>query len=212
MKKLPEIKVAITDDHQIVIDGLSAALSNFRHINIVAAATTGAVMLRFIAAKKPDVLITDVMMPEMDGIQLAQAVKMSFPGVHIIALSMNGAGEQVESLIPFIDGYLLKQCSISELVTAIETVHHGGTYFDASIQAERLRYKRAQQTVRDTGITPREKQVISLLLKNLSNKEISGELFISVRTVETHRKNILYKTGTSNILGLMTWAQDHKMI
>lgn len=212
MKKSPEIKVAITDDHQIVIDGLSAALGNFGHINIVAAATTGPAILRFIAVNKPDVLITDVMMPGMDGMQLAQSVRTTFPGIRILALSMNGAGGQVESLVPFIDGYLLKQCGISELVTAIETVNQGGTYFDQSIQAERLRYKRSQQSVRDIGITPREKQIIRLLSKNLSNKDISGELFISVRTVETHRKNILYKTGTSNILSLMSWAQEHKML
>jgi len=201
-----KIRVAITDDHQIVIDGLSAALKNFVQIEIVATATGAAQMQKLMEQSRPEVLITDVMMPGIGGRELAGTVREQFPLVRVIALSMNGSGELVETMAPFIDGYLLKQCSIAELVRAIETVHAGGTYFDPQLTEERQRFRRAQQHIRDLGITPREKEIIKLLEQDKSSKEISAELFISIRTVETHRKNILRKTGTSNLLTLMQWA------
>jgi two-component system, NarL family, nitrate/nitrite response regulator NarL len=201
-----KIRVAITDDHQIVIDGLAAALKNFSQIGIVATATAPGRMLELMQGGQPDVLITDVMMPGTSGLEFAQHVRTAFPLIRIIGLSMNGSGELVEQMAPFIDGYLLKQCSIIELVRAIEAVHAGGTYFDPQLAEERQRYRRSQQHIRDLGITPREKQIIRLLEQDKSSKEISAELFISIRTVETHRKNILRKTGTSNLLTLIQWA------
>ncbi len=211
MSPLPKIRLAITDDHQIVIDGLSAALKNFPHIEIMATATSGDAAQQMLQACTPDILITDVMMPGMDGSELARLVSNQFPNIRIVALSMNGNGEQVEKMVPYIDGYLLKQCSVQELVNAIEIVYRGGSYFATSVQEERGRYRRAQQRVQETGITPREKQIIQLIEKDCSNKEISDQLCISVRTVETHRRNILRKTGTTNALALIKWAYAQKM-
>lgn len=212
MSASAKIKIAITDDHQIVIDGLSAALRNFPHIEIVATATSGASIIEHLKTTQTDILLTDVMMPGMDGAELSQSAKEQFPELRIIALSMNGNGDQVEKMIPFIDAYLLKQCGIGELVNAIETVYDGGTYFDPSVQEERLRHRRLQQNIKETGITPREKQIIQLMEKDFSNKEISSQLCISIRTVETHRKNILRKTGTSNVLTLIKWAYEQKLL
>jgi two-component system nitrate/nitrite response regulator NarL len=207
-----KIKVAIADDHHIVIEGLSAALKNFTQIDIVATATSGASMMNILRTTKTDLLITDVMMPGMDGHELSQTVRAAFPEIRIIALSMNGNGDQVEKMVPYIDAYLLKQSRISELVQAIETVYNGGTFFDASVQMERLRHRRSMQNIKDIGITPREKQIIQLLEKDFSNKDISSQLCISIRTVETHRKNILRKTGTTNVLTLIKWAYEQKLL
>ncbi len=212
MTPAPKIRLAITDDHQIVIDGLTAALKQFSHIEIVGTATSGKKMLLELQHCKADVLLTDVMMPGIDGEELAQLVNAQLPDVRIIALSMNNSGEQVERMSAHIDGYLLKQCSVQELVNAIEVVYRGGSYFEASVQQERLRHRRTLQSIGDTGITPREKQIITLIESNSSNKEISDKLCISVRTVETHRRNILRKTGTSNALALIKWAYAQKMI
>ncbi|KAK6019893.1 transcriptional regulator, LuxR family [Ostertagia ostertagi] len=115
-------------------------------------------------------------------------------------------------MVPYIDAYLLKQSRISELVQAIETVYNGGTFFDASVQMERLRHRRSMQNIKDIGITPREKQIIQLLERDFSNKDISSQLSISIRTVETHRKNILRKTGTTNVLTLIKWAYEQKLL
>jgi len=204
--------MVITDDHQIVIDGLTAALNNYPHLEIVGTATSGPATMSLLQRQQTDLLISDVMMPGMDGRELAQAVKEAFPQVRIIALSMNGDGAQVEKMAPYIDGYLLKQCGVTELVNALKIVAEGGTYFDASVQEEKLRYKRSQQFIKDTGITPREKQIILLMEKSYSNKEISSQLCISTRTVETHRKNILRKTGTNNLLTLMKWAYEQNIL
>ena len=212
MTPAPKIRVAITDDHQIVIDGLTAALKQFPHIEIVCTATSGEKMLAGLQHCKPNVLLTDVMMPGIDGEELARLVQEQFPNVRIIALSMNNVGEQIERMAPYIDGYLLKQCSVQELVNAIEVVQKGGSYFESSVQQARLHHRRSVQSISDTGITPREKQIITLIEGNCSNKEISDRLCISIRTVETHRRNILRKTGTSNALALIQWAYAQKML
>lgn len=130
----------------------------------------------------------------------------------IIALSMNGNGDHVEKMVPYRDAYLLKQCGISKRVMAIETVQEGGLYFDASVQEETRRHCRSLQNIKETGITPQEKQIIQLMEKHFSNKEISTQLYISVRTVETQRKNILRKTGTTNVLVLIKWAYEQKLL
>jgi DNA-binding NarL/FixJ family response regulator len=206
MKAPAKIRVALTDDHQIVIDGLSAALRNFSQVDIVATATSAIAMLRQLEVAQPDVLITDIMMPDLSGQEFVQQVRSAFPIIRILALSMSGSGELVETIAPFIDGYLLKQCSVMELVNAIETVHAGKSYFDPQLAEDRLRYRRSLQHIRELGITPREKEIIRLLAQDKSSKEIAAELFISIRTVETHRKNMLRKTGTTNLLTLMQWA------
>ena len=212
MTQLPDIRIVLTDDHQIVIDGLAAALKNFPHIAIVATATSGQAMIDILQQTQADIMLTDLMMPGMDGQALAQAVKSIYPEMKIIALSMNGSGEQVEGMLPFVEAYLLKHCGIQELVLAIETVYNGGEYFDASVQQELITHRKSQQNLKNVGITPREKQIIQMMEKDLSNKEISSQLCISVRTVETHRKNILRKTGTKNLLTLVKWAQEHHLL
>ena len=212
MTPLSKIRLAITDDHQIVIDGLAAALEQFPQIEIVATATSARFMLPLLKHCKANVLITDVMMPGIDGEELSRLVREQFPDIRIIALSMNNVGEQVERMVPYIDGYLLKQCSVQELVNAIEIVQRGGSYFESAVQQARLHHKRTVQSMSDTGITPREKQIIALIESSCSNKEISDRLCISVRTVETHRRNILRKTGTSNALALIKWAYAQKII
>ncbi len=209
-----KILLGIADDHQIVIDGLSAAIRNFSHLQIVITGTSGDSVLAGMAQQPIDILLTDMMMPDMDGVQLAKAVRSRFPAVRIIALSMSGSGYQVHEMISNlqIEGYLLKQCGIDELVGAIETVFRGGSYFQPSIREELEKYIRLQGDKQHVRITTREREIIALMENDLSNKEIAMRLFISVRTVETHRKNILAKTGTNNVLSLVKWAYEHHIL
>ena len=208
------IRLAIADDHQIVIDGLAAALKEYKHLSIVLTGVTGEQVIELLSKQEVDILITDMMMPGMDGQQLAEEVRKRYPAIRIMALSMSGSGYMVDDLIRkvSIDGYLLKQCGITELVHAIEIVYAGGTYFQASVTEELAKVSRQHDDLNNTRLTPREKQIIALMERDLSNKEISATLFISVRTVETHRKNIFSKTGTNNVLTLVKWAYEHNIL
>lgn len=208
------IRLGIADDHQIVIDGLMALLKEKDSIQIVCTANNGNDMLRKLDENKIDILLTDVMMPGMSGLELATAVNQRHPEIKIIALSMNGEGSVVDQLInqAEIAGYLLKQTDVQELTTAIEKVYHGGIYFPDNILLALETQTRAKEQVYDAHLTQREKEIIFLMEKDLSNKQIAEQLDISVRTVETHRKNIFRKTGTNNVLSLVKWAYAHKII
>lgn len=208
------IKIALVDDHQIILDGLVLLLGQFNDIELVATANSAADMLGILQQKEIDILITDITMPEMDGLQLATIVKEKFPAIKIIALSMNADAPTVDAMVNHADiaGYLLKQTGAAELVNAIKKVYAGGIYFQPIILAaleQQASVKKQQETA---NLSNREIQIISLLEKDFSNKQIATELNISVRTVETHRKNILRKTDTKNLLSLIKWAYANKVL
>ncbi|MBA4258270.1 MAG: DNA-binding response regulator [Chitinophaga sp.] len=208
------IKIGIVDDHQIVIDGLTALLNNQLDIKIVCTATNGKTMLNQLSDNPIDVLLTDVMMPEMNGLELAELVSILYPNIKIIALSMNGEGVIVDQLInkASISGYLLKQTSVNELVTAIHKIAAGGQYFPDAILDVLANHSVSKNVLLAAHLTQREIEVISLMEKDFSNKQIADSLNIAVRTVETHRKNIFRKTGTNNLLSLVKWAYEHKLL
>jgi len=212
--KEEKIKIAITDDHQIIIDGLISLLKTHPQIQITATASSGEEMLSCLQATPVDILLTDVMMPGMSGQQLAKAVKTRFPSIKIIALSMSGQGDVVEEMINEADiaGYLLKQTNAEELAGAITKVFNGGVYFHEEVLKELETQATIRKQVAAVHITNREKQLIALIEKDLTNKEIAETLCISPLTVETHRKNIFRKTGTNNALSLVKWAYEHKIL
>ena len=209
-----KIKIAIVDDHQIIIDGLVALLNQHPQINTSVTANDGKQMLELLKTNAVDVLLTDVMMPGMNGMQLAKAVKERFPEIKIIALSMSGQGDIVEEMINDADiaGYILKQTNAEELANAIIKINNGGIYFQAEVLAQLTIQANIKKNISDAHITQREKQLIALIEKEFTNRDIAAQLCISIRTVETHRKNIFKKTGTNNILSLVKWAYEHKIL
>ncbi len=209
-----KIRIAIADDHQIVIDGLASVLSKYNQLEIVATANDGHKMLALLQSHPVDVLLTDVMMPGMNGKQLAAQVKISFPAVKIIALSMSGQGDIVEEMINDADiaGYLLKQTSSDELAKAILAVYNGGQFFAEEILEQLKEQANLKKEVAVTRLTQREIQIVEAIEKNLSNKEIAASFFISLHTVETHRKNIFRKTDTHSSLALVKWAYEHNVL
>ncbi len=209
-----KIKIAIVDDHQIIIDGLVALLSKHSLLHIAVTASNGEAMLQLLKNNTVDVLLTDVMMPGMNGIQLAKAVKEKFPAIKIIALSMSGQGDIVEKMINDADiaGYILKQTSAEELSNAIIKIHNGGIYFQDEVLAQLTIQAGIKKDISDAHITQREKQLIALIEKEFTSRDIAAQLGISMHTVETHRKNIFRKTGTNNILSLVKWAYEHKIL
>jgi DNA-binding NarL/FixJ family response regulator len=212
--KPKKIRIAIVDDHQIVIDGIVALLKEHESIELVASDTSAANMLKRLNNLPIDVLITDIMMPEMNGQEFAKAVKQTFPQIRILALSMSGQGDIVDEMINNADisGYVLKNISKKELIEAILKIANGGIYFSDEVLLELSSSRDSQKEFDKAGLTIREIEIVKLMEKEFSNKQISEALFISERTVETHRKNIFRKTNTNSVLGLIKFAYQHKII
>ncbi len=207
------IRIAITDDHQLVIDGLIALLDH-HNIEVIYYTTNPIDMLDKLDTIAIDVLLTDIMMEGLTGQQLAKAVRKKFPQIRILALSMSGKGDIVDEMIQDADiaGYVLKNIGKAELIQAIETVASGGFYFSDEVLKALDRTLQLQKENESTHLTPREIEVITLMEKEMANKEIADTLFISERTVETHRKNIFRKTKTNSVVGLIKYAYEHKLI
>jgi DNA-binding NarL/FixJ family response regulator len=154
------------------------------------------------------------MMPEMNGQQLAREVKQRFPQIKILALSMSGQGDIVNEMINDADisGYVLKNIGQEELCLAIIKIANGGIYFSEKILEELSRFGNLKKEKEAAHLTQRELEIIRLIEKEMNNKEIADALFISERTVETHRKNIFRKTRTNTVIGLIKYSYEHKLI
>lgn len=209
-----KIKVAIVDDHQIVIDGITALLNKHHNIIINVTSTSPVEMLNLLQKNKVDILLTDVMMPELNGYELSKKVKEKFPDIKILVLSMSGEGSIVSEMINDADisGYVMKNISKNQLVDAIEKIAEGGNYFTDEILQILEKYSSLQKENEEAHLTVREIEILKLIEKEYNNKQIADSLFISERTVETHRKNIFRKTKTNSPLGLIKYAYQHNLI
>lgn len=210
----PTIKLAIVDDHQIVIDGLHSLLKGHKRYQIVLESTQPETILQQLAAIDVDILLTDVMMPGMTGAELAKQVHKEFPSIKIITLSMNGEGSLVNQMIEESDisGYLLKNIGQTEFLKALDKVAEGGIYFSDEVLQEMLKASERKKEPEESRLTNREIEIVRLIEKEYSNKQIADTLFLSERTVETHRKNIFRKTNTNSVIGLIKYAYEHKLI
>jgi len=208
------IKLALVDDHQIVIDGLKLLLRERPDIRVIAEANSGEQILEKMKQDKPDVLLTDIMMPGLGGFELAVRVKQEFPGTRILALSMNEDGAMIARMIEEarIDGFIPKASGQQELIKAIDKLREGGTYFSPEIMQQYESYVILKTENKVLNLTNREMDIIACILEHYSNKQIAGKLFISERTVETHRKNIYRKTNTRGEASLINFVKTHKLI
>jgi two-component system nitrate/nitrite response regulator NarL len=211
---LPQYKIAIVDDHQIVIDGLHSLLKGYNQFEIVIESNHPETILPLLRKQSIDILLTDVMMPVLTGVELAKQVKKEFPAIKIIALSMNGEGSLVNQMIEESDisGYLLKNIGQTEFINALNKIAEGGIYFSDEVLQEMLKASERKQVSDDNKLTNREIEIVRLIEREYSNKKIAEELFLSERTVETHRKNIFRKTKTNSVIGLIKYAYEHKLI
>lgn len=207
-------KLAIVDDHQIVIDGLRSLLKGYDQYEIVIESNHPETIPALLQKHQIDIMLTDVMMPVMTGVELARTVKKDFPSIKIIALSMNGEGSLVNQMIEESDisGYLLKNIGQTEFINALNKIAAGGIYFSDEVLQEMLKASERKQVSDDNKLTNREVEIVRLIEKEYSNKKIAEELFLSERTVETHRKNIFRKTKTNSVIGLIKYAYEHKLV
>ena len=209
-----KISLGLVDDHQIVIDGLMSLLRGNDKFQVAFATTDPREVIEKIRLTPIDILLTDILMPVLPGNELAKQVKKAFPSVKILALSMNGQGELIHDMITESDisGYVLKNVGKQELTLAIEKIASGEVYFSEEVLEELKRTNEQRKKTQGTHLTAREIEIIRLIEKELNNKQIAEALFISERTVETHRKNIFRKTNTNSVIGLVKFAYQHKLI
>jgi len=209
-----KVSLAIVDDHQIVIDGIKSLLLGHDKFEVALECTQPEKVTALLAETPVDILLTDVMMPVMNGAELAKAVRKQFPDIKILTLSMSGQGDLVNQMIDDSDisGYVLKNIGKQELIAALEKISTGGIYFSEEVLNEMTKASGRKKEAEEMHLTGREIEIIRLIEKEYSNKQIADTLYLSERTVETHRKNIFRKTKTSSVIGLIKYAYELKLI
>ncbi len=208
---IKKIKIVLVDDHAIVIDGLKSLLSKSEKAEVVATASTAEEGLRRLKETAAELVITDINMPGMDGLEMIRTIRKEFPPTKIIVLSLHDEPHYICNILKNrIQGYILKNDTSAELLTAVEHVLEGKIYLSSRIN--QIMMEQLDEDTTEKLLTEREIQIIKLIAREKSNKEIAAELFISERTVETHRKNIFRKTNSKNIVGLVRFAYANNII
>lgn len=215
------IRVVLADDHVFVRDGIKSLLENEANIQVVGEATDGLEALKIVEITKPDLLILDIRMPNLTGIEVVEKLRSQNNLVKIVMLSMHESEEYVlKSIKAGADGYLLKGSSKEEFLKALHTVVNDGKYFSgdiSSILINQLSNPKAsietKQTIEeDMMITKREKEILKLLLSGKGNKEIAEALDISKRTAEVHRFNLMKKLKVKNLMELSNKATEYSLL
>ncbi len=204
------IKIIIADDHQMFIDGIKSLLVNEKGIKVIGEALNGKQVLKLLETELADIVLLDVNMPEMDGIEATRLIKQKYPTVKLLMLTMYNNQEFVFGLMNAgASGYILKNTGRTELLEAITAVNEGKTYYSKDVTETILQNfsrKTNEQKVEAAHLTEREKDVLKLIAQEYNTQEIASRLFISANTVETHRKNLLSKLQAKNIAGLVKFA------
>lgn len=204
------MRVLLVDDHAIVIDGIAALLQGMPGVEVVGKANDGEEALSLLEHTAVDVLVTDHSMEKMDGLTLVRMVRKNYPQIKIIVLTMHDEPAIVHDVLRAgVDSYILKKYTHSELQMALEVIREGGQFWSPEVNKILLRKVMPDTSVQ---ITEREMEVLKLLVNEMSSREIAEKLFISERTVETHRKNLLRKTGSANVVGLIKYAHTHGLV
>ncbi|MFV9550478.1 response regulator [Algibacter sp. PT7-4] len=203
------IRLAIAEDHQSLIDGIKLHLEFEDNITIVGTANDGEALLKIIEKKQPDVVLTDIRMPKINGIEATKQIKKNHPNINILAFTMF---EQIEAIQQMLDagasGYILKNSTLKEVHTAILTVARGETYFDANINTNALSSKNNNKA--KGVLTKRQIQILELIGQGKTSREIADLLFIGIHTVDTHRKNMVRILGLQGKGELMRYALEKK--
>ena len=202
-------KVFIVDDHYMVIEGIRSLLQNEKDVEWVGHASNAASCLAFLQKQQPDVILMDINLPDKSGIDLCKEVIEKYPSIFIIGLSTFNQQSFIQKMMDNgASGYVLKNATQEELMEAVHTVMKGKTYL--SQEASQILRKNADADI--PVLTRREKEVLELIADGLTNNEIAQKLFISVATVDTHRKNLLAKFEAKNIASLIKAAMQMQML
>ena len=212
---MDKITIMIVDDHQLMIDGIKSALNSIQDFKVIAEALDGFQVLEQLdEGLRPDVILVDINMPKLDGLECTKQVSKKYPECKVIALSQYDEKRFVKRMLRNgAVGYLLKDAGKDKLEKAIRTVMQGEKYF-----SEELSLRLVEQELKAENIsalfprlTAREKEVLELICQGLSSQEISEKLYISFHTVESHRANLMQKAGVNKTAGLVRWAVENDL-
>lgn len=216
-----KLKIAVADDHQVIIDGIKALMAEFDDVEVVLTACNGNDLLSQLEHTKADIIIMDINMPGKNGIEASKIVKSKYPDTSILILSMHDQLKIIKDCLKAgVDGYILKETGIDEIRAALTAVSNGETHFSKPIVdkiiARNNKPKKTplikRQALPASILTAREVEILQLICEEYTTGEIAAELFISINTVETHRRNLLEKTSSKNIAGLFRYAVKHKLL
>lgn len=208
------IKVAITDDHPMVVAGLLQLLGSCSNIEVQATYCCSNDLLEGLKEQQPDVLLLDILLPDKPGHELAPIIREQYPSIRILAITSVDTAYYIREMMQHgCMGYVLKNADRNVLREAIETVYVGVQYISPSLKNELLQYKlHAEQESDNLMLTRREKEVLQLIAKGFSSKEIAAKLNLSMRTVENHRKHLLGKFDARNMIALVRKSLDMGLI
>ena len=210
------IKILLVDDHQIMIDGILSIVEEEETIEVLGQASTGKEAIDLCEQLKPDLVLMDLDMPVMNGMDASKEIKNIFPEIKIIILSLHAEKSVIEHMIQInIDGYLIKTSSKSEMLLAIKTVGEGKKYFSSAVTLSLLSNRKESAPIVDTSnqlqaqlasLSEREIEILKLIAEGFSNKEIGEQLHLSFRTIDAHRANLMKKLEIKKVTGLVRFA------
>lgn len=211
---MKEYRLAIVDDHKMFRSGLRFLLNDIPEIKVVGEASNGLEFLELAANDIIDIVLMDINMPEMNGLEATREALKLYPKLKIIVLSMHGEEEYYDQMVDAgVQGFLLKNSGVNDLNAALQAVINGGTYFSQELLVGILDKKKQKQFQTEVvKLTQRELEVLKLICEGYCNTDIAEKLFISHRTVDRHRSNLLSKTGCPNSTSLVMYAVKNKII
>jgi DNA-binding NarL/FixJ family response regulator len=205
------IKIFIVDDHSMVIEGIYALLQHEKEMKIIGHATNAAACFAFFKTTTADVILMDISLPDKNGVDLCAAIKNTYPGIMVLALSTFNEGTYVKKMMEAgASGYLLKNAEKQEIIEAIKMVAMGKIYL--SFDAAQAQFAHQKQQAQIPKLTKREKEVLTAIAEGLTNITIAQKLFISIDTVETHRKNLHTKLQVKNAAMLVKVAGEYGLL
>lgn len=212
-------KIILVDDHKLFRDGLKFVINQIDGMEVIAEASNGLEFLELLEENKPDLVLMDISMPELDGVQATRQAIEKYPNIKILVISMYCDEEYYYQMIQAgVMGFVLKESGKNELENAITAILSGENYFSQKLLKEiivninsPLKSKKPQVTL-DNNLTKRELEVLQCIVEGLSNSQIAEKLYISIRTVEGHKSNLINKTGVKNTISLVMYALKHKLV
>ncbi len=208
-------RVMLVDDHKLFRKGLRMLIDSLNRFEVAGEASTGVEFLNLLDQSQPDIVMLDIAMPEMDGIEAARLALAKYPDLKIITLSMFGEQDYYFKMVDAgVKGFLLKNSDFTEVKMALETVMEGGNYFSRELLMNLVNSLKnsPEECTPDSLLSDREKEIILLICKGMSTQEIADSLCLSKRTVDSHRANILLKTSCRNTASLVVYAIKEKLV